>query len=324
MADLLSFHYLLRLYLVSYLSLCAPPRSADHLLECLSNQNNGDTCRLSRPVQVIHDEIHAFRIGVLALLGLLLIFNQLVSTADAGELGAPEKHYLDYIGSLGKRSVIGLSLDDNEGNQGLKGFYFYKQHLTDIALEGERESKNSIVLREPGQNSGAASNTFHLRYSDQVSKAFFTSRNLHREILIGEWRSADGRKRLPVDLRLIGESRYSENDGRYAVAGAADAGELERSVQSFYRSVITGNRKGTADQTRFPVSVYLEGKPVAVKRDRFLRLYRRIFSPNFARRIAAGIPHRMFANANGIMIANGAVWFDNQGKAFRINNTGQK
>lgn len=279
---------------------------------------------MSIPVHLSPDEIHVFRTARLAFVGLVLVFSQLVSTAYAGDSGTQDRHYLDYIGSLGNRSVIGLSLENTEVNQSLRGFYFYKQHLTDIALEGERDGENSIVLREVSQNSGAVPNTFHLRHPSQDPKGKLKGRNLHREVLVGDWHSADGRKIIPVYLKLIGEARYFGNVGRYAVAGATDAEEVERSIQSFYRSVIAGNRKGTADQTHFPVSVYLEGKPMAVMREKFLRLYPRIFTPSFVRCIAEGIPHRMFANADGIMIANGAIWFDNQGKAFRINNERQK
>ena len=290
----------------------------------ISTRERGDNCGWSSPTKRYPDGNRPTLVFRLGLIAFLLVLNQSATTTIAGELGTEEKHYLDYIGSLGKRSVIGLSLENTDSNHRVRGFYFYKQHLTDIALEGERDGENSIVLREVSQNSGAAPNTFHLRYPSQDPKGKLKGRNLHREVLVGDWHSADGRKILPVYLKLIGEARYFGNVGRYAVAGATDAGEVERSIQSFYRSVIAGNRKGTADQTHFPVSVYLEGKPVAVMREKFLRLYPRIFTPSFVRRIAAGIPHRMFANADGIMIANGAVWFDNQGKAFRINNERQK
>jgi hypothetical protein len=51
-----------------------------------------------------------------------------------------------------------------------------------------------------------------------------------------------------------------------------------------------------------------------------LRYYSRIFTSQFVAKIADGIPHNMFANYQGIMIANGAVWFNEQGRSFVINN----
>jgi hypothetical protein len=53
----------------------------------------------------------------------------------------------------------------------------------------------------------------------------------------------------------------------------------------------------------------------------FLKNYDTIFSKAFVAKIAGGVPHHMFANAQGIMIADGAVWFDENGKARNFNNS---
>jgi hypothetical protein len=50
------------------------------------------------------------------------------------------------------------------------------------------------------------------------------------------------------------------------------------------------------------------------------RLYPRIFTAGFVSRIRADIPHNMFATADGIQLGSGDVWFDEKGRAFRLNN----
>jgi hypothetical protein len=62
------------------------------------------------------------------------------------------------------------------------------------------------------------------------------------------------------------------------------------------------------------------------KRDRarnqqeFLNNYDRIFTAKFVQRIREAIPHNMFANSRGVMIADGAVWFDEMGRVKALNN----
>jgi hypothetical protein len=52
----------------------------------------------------------------------------------------------------------------------------------------------------------------------------------------------------------------------------------------------------------------------------FLSNYDSIFTGNFIERVRGAIPHNMFANAEGIKIADGAVWFDEKGKVKALNN----
>jgi len=58
----------------------------------------------------------------------------------------------------------------------------------------------------------------------------------------------------------------------------------------------------------------------AANEQEFLKNYDRIFSPKFVSRIRAAVPHNMFARDQGIMLADGAVWFDDKGKVFALNN----
>jgi len=52
----------------------------------------------------------------------------------------------------------------------------------------------------------------------------------------------------------------------------------------------------------------------------FLEQDEQIFSPAFVAGIRQDAPHHLFSHWQGIMIAKGAVWFNEQGKAKHLNN----
>ena len=108
---------------------------------------------------------------------------------------------------------------------------------------------------------------------------------------------------------------------RYRVAGAADDAAVERNVQGFCAAVDKGDRKAVAGDLAFPVMFSLQGKRSSARNEQeFLADYDRIFTPGFVERIRNSIPHNMFANSQGIMIGDGAVWFDEKGRAKALNN----
>jgi hypothetical protein len=141
------------------------------------------------------------------------------------------------------------------------------------------------------------------------------------DMLTGTWTSADKTKTLPVYLALAQILTGAQAGHRYRVAGTEDDAAVESSAQAFCRAVEKGDREAVASSVRYPVSFLLGGKRVkAENRQEFLRSYARIFTPKFAAGIRAGVPHSMFASAQGIMLADGAVWFDDKGKIFSLNN----
>jgi hypothetical protein len=236
----------------------------------------------------------------------------------AGESTATR--YLDYRGDLGGTIVIGLSLEESQGRQQLRGVYFYKKYLKDLPLEGEYTGERAIVLRERGAN-GVVNGIFALRFADRDPRGSVGDARLDQEVLVGEWISADSTKQYPVYLRLRGTTRLSPGQNRYAVAGAMDDAGVEHNVQAFYRGVLAGTRKTAARYVAYPVSFFLYGRRrTASNAAEFLKFYPAIFTNDFVNRIARDVPHHMFANTEGIMLADGAVWFDAQGKVRQLNN----
>jgi hypothetical protein len=236
----------------------------------------------------------------------------------AGESTATR--YLGYLGDLGETIVIGLSLEDSQDRTQLRGVYFYKKCFKDLPPEGEYTGERAIVLRERGVN-GVVSGMFVLRFADRAPRGSVGDVRLDQEVLVGEWTSADGTKQYPVYLRLRGTMRLSPGQSCYAVAGAMDDALIEHNAQAFYRGVLAGNRKIVARYVTYPVSFFLHGRRrMAANEAEFMKSYRAIFTKDFVKRIAQDIHHQMFANAKGIMLADGAVWFDEQGKVRRFNN----
>lgn len=226
----------------------------------------------------------------------------------------------DYVGDLDGKTVIGLTLQGRDG-QKILGSYFYKKYLKDIPLTGEFTSDRDLVLRENDTN-GKPAGTFALHFAEsdpRHTKGGDTP--LAVDVLIGKWTSADQSKSYPVYLALSTIVTGGSEGERYTVAGAGDDGIVEQNAQAFCAAVAKGDRKGVAIQIAYPLAFSVGGERSRAQNEReFLDDYNRIFTPGFVERIRKGIPHNMFANAQGIMIADGAVWFDDKGHVKALNN----
>lgn len=251
---------------------------------------------------------------LLPLLMLLACFLALLSTATI----ATDTVGLDYLGDLNKEAVIQMGLRDD--GHTVTGYYFYKRWLKDLELRGEHTSPREITLKEYDEN-GKVQGNFSLRYEEKdPRKHFGGNTKLDKEVLTGKWTSADGSKSYPVYLSATKSYTEMSND-RYAVAGASDAALVERNAQGFYFAVVKGDRQTVAKFVGYPLIYSHQGsRKTARNQAEFLLAYDSIFTEKFVAKIADGIPHHMFVKADGIMLGNGEVWFDNQGKAHILNN----
>jgi hypothetical protein len=221
----------------------------------------------------------------------------------------------EYRGTLGNNTQIGLSLYAQE--QELQGSYFYKKHLEDIPLTGRYTSARDISLTEDSGNKLRGS--FSLHFAEHDSH-FQTGEPLQAEVLRGKWVSADGKATYPVYLQLNHECA-TPGQSRYAVVGTTNDEIVEKNAQAFYKAVVAGNRSVAAGYVSYPATFFDKGrqKQIASSAD-FLKYYDQIFIPAFVAQIAKDLPHHMFVNSEGIMLADGKVWFDAEGKAKHFNN----
>lgn len=249
---------------------------------------------------------------------LLCSFLFLAALLFAAELLADPGLY-DYTGDLDSKILIGLTLHQRDG-QKLAGSYFYKRYLKDIPLSGEFTAERDVTLRD-NDAEGKPAGIFTLHFEEKdPRRTRGGSSPLTEDVFTGTWTSADGKKTLPVHLKLA-HIVGGEPGHRYPVAGAEDDALIERNAQAFCRAVEKGDRQAVAKLTRYPLGFFLGGRRVkAANQQDFLKNYDRIFTAEFVTRIRAAVPHNMFARDQGIMLGDGAVWFDDKGKVVALNN----
>jgi hypothetical protein len=225
----------------------------------------------------------------------------------------------EYRGMLGKNTQIGLSLLGKD--QKLEGSYFYQRNLQDIPLSGQYTALRDIFLLEVDA-SNQPRGTFYLHFAEH-DPHFQALEPLQAEVLEGKWVSADGQTTYPVHLQIDHECTVA-GSGRYAVAGATSDELVEKNAKAFYDAVLAGKRTIAAKFVAYPATFFENGKlQRMVSSADFLRDYDQIFTTAFVAEIARGIPHHMFVNAQGIMLADGKIWFDADGKAKHFNNQAQ-
>jgi hypothetical protein len=222
----------------------------------------------------------------------------------------------DYRGKLGTNSEISLRLLVRDKT--VTGSDFYKKYLGDIPLAASYQSARDITLKERDQ-SGKGSGTFELRFveSDASRRSVAT---LSGDIRKGTWSYAAAQRTLPVFLSLYG-MRPGKCSPRYEVAGAKDDALVERNAQAFYNAIRKGQKSLAAKYVGYPATFRVAtGRQKIANSAEFGKVCDQLFTPAFVARIITGIPHHMSANAQGIMLADGAAWFNENGKAIAFDN----
>jgi hypothetical protein len=222
-----------------------------------------------------------------------------------------------YSGTLGESSAIGMILQAR--GKTIEAAYFYRKDLRDIPLEGADPGGRDMTLEEKDA-AGTTKGTFHLHLAEH-DPHFHSTEVLQGEVLRGVWSGPNGEKTLPVTLTVDhGCSNLGSHE--YEVAGATDDQRVESNAQAFYSTVVAGRREEAVNYIACPCTFFKDGKRSVINNPaEFLGNYDALFTKEFVARIAGGVPHHMFANSQGIMIADGAVWFDAQGKARNFNNS---
>ena len=112
----------------------------------------------------------------------------------------------------------------------------------------------------------------------------------------------------------------------FDVAGT-DAARVSSFLKALQTSVAIDNRMKVASLFEYPVEVELPGKTLTLKGAGDLQAnYSRVFDADLRQSIAQAKVDDLFANAKGVMLDNGRVWFAPVGskqalKIIRINHT---
>jgi hypothetical protein len=104
--------------------------------------------------------------------------------------------------------------------------------------------------------------------------------------------------------------KQSAADNPYEVAGVDDPATVPRFLQQLQKAVGAGDAKAVAELARFPLPVSVGGVRKRVASATELEsLYPEMFTACLKRVVAAATPQELFANWQGIMFGDGAVWF---------------
>lgn len=95
----------------------------------------------------------------------------------------------------------------------------------------------------------------------------------------------------------------------FDVAGT-DAAQVESFLKSLQTAIAVDNRMKVASLFSYPVDVQAGGKTLTLKTESELQSnYARIFDNSLKQAIAGAKVETLFANAKGIMLDSGRVWF---------------
>jgi len=241
----------------------------------------------------------------------------LMLAAATSAFAADELHWLsDYDGTISGRYRVRMTLSFN--GEEIDGVYFYATQLKDIHLKGHLTEGNIIVLDEL-DDTGKAVARFEGRFQEHDSQGHVAGK-LEREVITGFWRKLDSSEKLPLYLSMT-DGVYGSLANRYASSGCKDDALIHRMAFRFWHAVKTGDKKSVAALISYPICVRISGRPATVANPaELVSSYDAIFSPNYRRDIANAPPRNMFARHEGIMLGNGDVWFDANGKVIALNN----
>jgi hypothetical protein len=248
---------------------------------------------------------------------LVLLLGISLVAVSAGQSQLRDDSCNVFSGTLGTSTRIGISLSVK--GKTIEAAYFYRNYLKDIALKGSATGARDILLVET-DIAGATKGRFHPHLAEH-DPHYSSAEVLQGEVLQGTWTGSDGAKTYPVTLRME-HSCAKPGTPEYEIAEAEDDALVERNVQAFYAAVLGGKREEVAKYVSCPCTFIQDGKRISIRNAaEFLKNYDTIFTKQFVARIASVVPHHMFANDQGIMIADGAVWFSEEGKARNFNNS---
>jgi len=249
--------------------------------------------------------------------GLAFFVLAIVPRAGASNCLEKEVGWLwDYEGTIGSRHPIRATLTVSNGE--VTGVYFYVTQLKDIHLEGRVIDDTRLVLDELSPD-GKVEARFEGEYVKRDPRGKLKG-ELSCEILVGSWKSNEGKTKLPFALYLKDQT-YGTLEHRYSLAGASDDFLINSKAKRFRDAVIKGDKRTVASAVRYPIQVKIAGHPKTIRTAReLISEYDLVFSPEFKKSIATAIPHNMFVRDVGIMLGNGEVWFGPKGDVIAINN----
>ena len=228
-------------------------------------------------------------------------------------------HLMTYSGQLGERNPLRLVLRASSGGK-LEGRYANASSLSDIPLTGKLENKSRLHLTEVDAG-GMPRATFEGEFAsnDDANRQRGMSSNC--EVISGRWRDLRSGRSVPFELALS-SVQSGKIDHLYDVAGVSDDETVNRAATQFRKGVLDDRRDVVAQSIRYPLRVSLRGRTLILRNPKsLLARYNEIFTDSYIRTIGAAVPRLMFARDQGVMLGDGAVWFDASGHVIALNRS---
>ncbi|WP_150668679.1 hypothetical protein [Pandoraea anhela] len=253
-----------------------------------------------------------------ALTLLLTVFAPTAAHADCDPSDRNiANHLMTYSGQLGERNPLRLVLRPTSGGK-LEGRYANASSQSDTQLTGKIDNKSHLHLTEVDAG-GMPRAIFDGEFAaaDDVNRQQGASSAC--EVISGQWKDLRSGRTVPFELSLA-SIQTGKIDHLYAVAGANDDELVNRAATQFRKGVLDDRRDVIAQSIRYPLHVSLRGKTLILRNPKsLLARYNDIFTDGFVRTIGAAVPRLMFARDQGVMLGDGAVWFDATGRVIALN-----
>jgi hypothetical protein len=257
----------------------------------------------------------SIRLSVASILLILAVSAFAICTGDKDSI---DPSLRNYDGTIGDKYRIRATLAII-GNK-IEGVYFYSTHLKDIHIKGMITDGTRITMDEL-DSKGNTTGRFEGNFPEYDPKGKFGSNKLRCEVIVGSW-SSIGKPdiKLPFSLSLTSETGGTLKN-LYSAAGAKNDDLIHRNAKRFCDAVKSGDKKTVASCIDYPIKVTLQkGKKTIGNSKELMDNYDLIFLPPYVEAISKAIPRNMFARDQGIMLGNGEVWFNADGKVIALNN----
>jgi hypothetical protein len=156
------------------------------------------------------------------------------------------------------------------------------------------------------------------QFVEKDPRGIYGDSRLECDVMVGTWQKRGSPQKRPFYLHAVDATTGSLSQ-RYAAAGASDSHLVEENARRFWEGVKRGDKTSVAQQIRYPIKVTM-GKRLTTLRSAadFEKQYDTLITHRTREAILDDIPRYMFVREEGVMLANGIVWFGPDGKVITL------
>jgi len=201
-----------------------------------------------------------------------------------------ENGWSTYNGKIGNSSIIVSLFKDAKNN--LIGNYCYNKYEKRIPLKGIL-GKDSFTISE---------------YSNSKATATFYGLFVTNDSITGKWKNNSNNNIFDFTMQLSAWTGGSI-DHKYSSLGSNK--EIENYFEKTKKAIIDDDKIWLSTNISYPIKVTINNKKVTIKSSKdFITKYTSIITQAFKTKISNHCICDIFANDQGAMIANGALWIN--------------